>query len=47
MDTLFHILKETNCNEIMQGCNVWLLFFFVFLSPRNICSGWNQYKCRK
>lgn len=47
MDTLFHILKETNCNEIMQGCNVWLLFFVSFLSPRNICSGWNQYKCRK
>lgn len=33
MDTLFHILKETNCNEIMQGCNVWLLFFVFFFYP--------------
>lgn len=24
MDTSFNILKETNCNEIMQDCNVFL-----------------------
>lgn len=25
MDTSFDILKETNCNEIMQDCNVSLV----------------------
>lgn len=38
MDTSFNILKETNCNDIMQDCN-------VFLSPHLTSAvDLNQYK---